>query len=73
MPALITFRRVAAATKTPMLMQFFDAPKEGDPPMDTAGFNLVEADDIAQAAIWLLSTDSSQVVGINMAVGDSPP
>lgn len=62
-----------AATQTPMLMQFFDAPKEGDAPIDTSGFNLIGPDSIAQAVIWLLSEESSQVMGINMAVGDCPP
>lgn len=59
-----------------MLMQFFaNAPAGGAEmtAMVTGGFNVVEADDIARAVVWLLSEDSAQVVGINMAVGDSPP
>lgn len=62
-----------AATKTPMLLQFFDAPKDGAAPIDTSGFNLIEPDSIAQAVTWLLGDNSSQVMGINMAVGDTPP
>lgn len=56
-----------------MLLQFFDAPQDGAAPIDTSGFNLIEPDSIAQAVTWLLGDDSSQVMGINMAVGDTPP
>lgn len=58
-----------------MLDHFF----KGEPDQSTeekvlnAGFKcILEADDIAEAVIWLLS-DSSKVYGINMPVGDSVP
>jgi chanoclavine-I dehydrogenase len=63
---------IIAATRTPMLPQFFPANAGGEV-LDTGGFNLVEPEDIAQAIIWLLSEDSSKVSGINMPVGDCAP
>jgi len=56
-----------------MLSQFFIAPPAGAEPLNAQGFKLVEADEIAQAIIWLLSEDSSQVSGINLPVGGSAP
>jgi len=61
-----------AATRTPMLPQFFPANAGGEV-LDTGGFNLVEPEDIAEVITWLLSEDSSKVSGINMPVGDSAP
>jgi chanoclavine-I dehydrogenase len=55
-----------------MLAQFFPANAGGEV-VETAGFGLVEAEDIAQAITWLLSEDSSKVSGINMPVGDCAP
>jgi len=61
-----------AATRTPMLPQFFPANVGGEV-LDTGGYNLVEPEDIAQAIIWLLSEDSFKISGINMPVGDCAP
>jgi len=62
-----------SATNTPMLSQFFASPPPEGQPMDTAGFQLVEADDIARCIEWLLSENSAQVSGVNVPVGSSPP
>lgn len=57
-----------------MLAKFFaNAPKEGLTAEDTKGWNLVEADDIAAAIVWLLSEDSNTIVGTNLPVGSAPP
>jgi len=60
------------ATNTPMLAQFFPPGAPTDA-IDTAGFGIVQPTDIAKAIIWLLSDDSSQVAGVNLAVGPGAP
>lgn len=55
-----------------MLPQFFPANVGGEV-IDTAGYNLIEPEDIAETVTWLLSEDSSKISGVNLAVGDSPP
>lgn len=54
-----------------MLSQSFGPDTAGR--MDTKGFDLIEADDVAKAIIWLLSFDSSQVTGVNLPVGPGAP
>jgi len=61
-----------AATRTPMLPQFFPANVGGEV-IDTMGYNLIEPEDIAETVAWLLSDESSKISGVNLAVGDSPP
>lgn len=60
------------ATNTPMLAQFFPPEAQGAD-IDTAGFGIVQPTDIAQAILWLLSSESSQVAGVNLAVGPGAP
>jgi len=60
------------ATATPMLAQFF-APQEQGAPVDTQGWQLVQPEDIARAAAWLLSEQSTQVSGVNIPVGPGAP
>jgi len=60
------------ATRTPMLSQFFgEAPAGAE--IDTSGWDVVEPSDIAKAAVWLLSTDSHQISGVNIPVGPGAP
>lgn len=54
-----------------MLSQSFGPDAAG--PMDTKGFGVIEADDVAKAIIWLLSSDSSQVAGVYLPVGPGAP
>jgi len=63
---------VIGATATPMLAQFFE-PKEDDAPIDTAGWQLVQPEDIARGILFLLSDQSSQISGINMTIGPGAP
>jgi len=60
------------ATRTPMLAQFFGAPPEGVE-IDTSGWDVVEPLDIAKAVVWLLSSDSNQIAGVNIPVGPGAP
>ncbi|KAF2022759.1 chanoclavine-I dehydrogenase [Setomelanomma holmii] len=60
------------ATATPMLAQFF-VPSDESAPVDTQGWALVQPEDIAKAAGWLLCDHSIQVSGINMVVGPGAP
>ena len=60
------------ATNTPMLAQFFPPEAQGAA-IDTGAFGIVQPTDIAQAIIWLLSSESSQVAGVNLAVGPGAP
>ncbi|KAI9744900.1 MAG: hypothetical protein M1818_001825 [Claussenomyces sp. TS43310] len=59
------------ATNTPMLSQFFAPEAAGA--IDTQGFGLVQPTDIAQAVVWLLSDESSQISGVNLPVGPGAP
>jgi len=61
------------ATNTPMLTQFFTAPKEGEPPMDTGAFQIVDASDIARTVVYLLSEESAHIAGVNIPVGPGAP
>ncbi|CAD6593364.1 MAG: hypothetical protein ASARMPRED_007435 [Alectoria sarmentosa] len=58
-------------TNTPMLSQSFGPDAAGR--MDTKGFGLIQADDVAKAIVWLLSSDASQVAGVNLPVGPGAP
>lgn len=59
------------ATNTPMLGSFFGAPEGTE--IDTAGWGVIEASDIAEAVFWLLSDKAKQVAGVNIPVGPGAP
>ena len=54
-----------------MLSQSFGPDTAGQ--MDTQGFGLIQSEDVAKAIIWFLSSESSQVAGVNLPVGPGAP
>ena len=60
-----------AATNTPMLRQSLGPDVQEK--MTLQGMEVIDADDVAKAIVWLLGFESAQVSGVNLPVGPGVP
>lgn len=57
-----------------MLAQFFDGgDKVTAETAEMGGFSIIQPEDVAEVATWLLGEESGKVWGANIPVGAAPP